>query len=135
MTLVKNPYLDNFYDELAGMAAGFEDADKIGPHTRSRVGDTPLHIAAIRGDVQAADLLLDARADIDAQGETGYTALHYAVSQCHPDVVRLLLERGADKKVRFFPNNSGETAEELAQYISDPQIKNEIIGLLQTNVA
>lgn len=128
---MKNPYLDSFYDELAGMAAGFEDAPEIGPQTRSRVGDTPLHIAALRGDIQAVNLLLDAGADINARGEDGFTALHYAVELCHPDVVRLLLERGADKEARFFFDGSGETATELAQYISNNQVKDEIINLLQ----
>jgi ankyrin repeat protein len=125
-------YLTNFYDELAGMAAGFEDAPEIGPHTRSRVGDTPLHIAAIRGDVKAIGLLLDLGADINARGENGYTALHYAVAQERPDVVRLLLGRGADKDIRFF-DGRGQTADELAHcsFI----INNEIIILLQNRAA
>lgn len=128
---MKNAYLVNFYDKLEGICAGFEYAPEIGPHTRSRVGDTPLHIAAICGDIKAVDLLLDAGADINAQGETNYTALHYAVEQQHPEVVRLLLERGADKTARFFDDGSGQTAAELAHHITNDQIKNEILTLLQ----
>lgn len=40
-------------------------------------GTTPLVMAVVRGHVEIADLLLDARADPRANG-TGYTALHWA---------------------------------------------------------
>jgi ankyrin repeat protein len=44
----------------------------------------------------AAEVLLDARADVNARDANGRTALHAAAQQGFSDVVKLLVERGAD---------------------------------------
>jgi ankyrin repeat protein len=72
-------------------------------------GATLLHIAAEYGNLQAATMLLDrgadvnARADVDAHGVGGQTPIFHAATQ-HFDfglpMVELLLERGADLSVR-----------------------------------
>lgn len=128
---MKTINLAHFYEDIAGIGAGFEDTPEIGPHTRSRVGDTPLHIAAVRGEVQTVGWLLEAGADINTGGEIGYTALHYAVEHGHPEVVRLLLQRGANREIRFFESHAGETALELTQHLDDGEAKQKIIALLQ----
>jgi uncharacterized protein len=91
-----------------------------GVHTRGVLGDTPLHIAAVNGDVHIIGLLLDAGADIDAHGEYGYTPLQQAVGQGHVDAVRLLLRRGASRDSR---NDWGKTAKEIAQIAGKDEIK------------
>lgn len=58
-----------------------------------------LHSAALRGDLQAAQALLDAGADVNAQDGRGRTPLHCAVDANSPEMIRLLLERGADPTV------------------------------------
>ena len=121
-------YLTQFLHSLADYEEGFGDAEQIGPHSRSRVGDTPLHIAAIQGNVRAIALLLNAGANIQATGETGYTPLHYAVSQQRPEAVRFLLERGADLSQR---SETGETPAELAEHFHN----HEILRLLQQRTA
>ena len=72
-------------------------------------GATLLHAAAEYGHAQAAALLLDrgadvnARAAVDEAGVGGHTALFHAVSQFDDGglpVVQLLIERGADLAVR-----------------------------------
>lgn len=115
-----NEYLQKFLRSLADYEVGFGDAEHISPQSRSRDGDTPLHIAAIQGDVRAIALLLDAGADIGAAGETGYTPLHYAVSQQRADAVRLLLERGADTSLH---SEIGETPLELAEHFHHHEIQ------------
>jgi uncharacterized protein len=65
-------------------------------------GFTALHFAAFFGHREAAELLLDRGAEVDALGRgwmTG-TALHSAVARSHTDVVRILLAAGADPNVR-----------------------------------
>ncbi len=59
-------------------------------------GDSCLHIAAARGDLQAVRFLLDAGLDVNRQGDMGNTALHYAKTE---EIARLLLEHGASAKV------------------------------------
>ena len=113
-------YLQKFLQSLADYEEGFGDAKQISPQTRSRVGDTPLHIAAIQGDLRAIALLIDAGADLAAAGEAGYTPLHCAVSQRRTDAVRLLLERGADTSLR---TEIDETPLELAEHFHDHEIQ------------
>jgi ankyrin repeat protein len=65
-------------------------------------GFTALHFAAFFGHPDAAGLLIERGAEVDAFGRgwmTG-TALHSAVSRLQSDVVRILLEAGANPDVR-----------------------------------
>jgi hypothetical protein len=105
--------LQEFFDEIRDLPefVGLGEACS-GSSTRGLFGDTPLHVAAIRGDAHIIALLLDAGAEIDARGEYGHTRLHEAASQGHIEVVKLLLSRGADPGVR---NDWGQTAKEIAQ--------------------
>ncbi len=66
---------------------------------RGIFGNTPLHVAAVRGDLAELTALLDGGADINAVGELGYTPLHYAVSQEMLEAAELLLSRGAMKTI------------------------------------
>jgi uncharacterized protein len=65
-------------------------------------GFTALHLAAFFGRYEAAALLIERGAEVDAFGRgwmTG-TAMHSAVSRLQSDVVRILLEAGANPNVR-----------------------------------
>ena len=73
----------------------FAEIGLTGPHDRAEFGSTALHIAAIHGRLNALAWLLDAGADINAAGESQYTALHEAVEQEQHEVIRFLLARGA----------------------------------------
>jgi ankyrin repeat protein len=92
-------------------AAAFGDVDRLTvlleedpPLATSYSGDgfTALHFAAFFGRYEAAELLIERGAEVDAFGRgwmTG-TALHSAVSRLQSDVVRILLEAGANSNVR-----------------------------------
>src|SRR4051812_23937875 len=54
-------------------------ADPATVHSRNRVYDMPLHLAAHHGRAAIAELLLDAGAAIDEKGDHGRTPLHFAV--------------------------------------------------------
>jgi len=92
-------------------AAAFDDIDRLTvllgedpPLVNAYSGDgfTPLHLAAFFGRLEAVRLLVERGAAVDAFGRgwmTG-TAMHSAVSRLHSDIVRLLLEAGANPNVR-----------------------------------
>ncbi len=62
--------------------------------------DEELFEAARRGDVEAVGRLLAAGVDVNAKSRYGATALSFASDKGRTDVVRLLLERGADPNVK-----------------------------------
>src|SRR5919201_2837551 len=92
-------------------AAAFGDVERLREVLRADAGSevsysgdgfTALHFAAFFGHPEAARLLLDAGAAVDAFGRgwmTG-TALHSVVSRRQADIVQLLLEAGADPNAR-----------------------------------
>jgi len=96
---------DKFSDLLNDDAEDpFEPIDPLTYH--SPEGDSCLHLAAIRGDCRAVELLLDAGLDINEPGDVGNTALHYAAKYQHDDVVDCLIKRGAGTDIK---NEFGET--------------------------
>ena len=77
------------------VAAGVS-ANATGPY-----GETALHTCAHAGKVEAARVLIAHGASIDA-GESwrGQTPLMWAAAQGHPDMMRALIEAGADVNAR-----------------------------------
>lgn len=63
-------------------------------------GYTPLHWAAVRGNWEIFEALIEKGAAVDSVGADGGTPLHWACHHDRPDMVRLLLEAGADHSVR-----------------------------------
>ncbi|HEX4998511.1 MAG TPA: ankyrin repeat domain-containing protein [Terriglobia bacterium] len=61
---------------------------------------TPLMFAAREGHVDAARLLLDAGADVNAVDKNGITPLFMAISNNRVPMARLLIDRGADIHAR-----------------------------------
>lgn len=59
-------------------------------------GRTPLHWAALRGDLNSVELLLDSGADISATDELQNTPLLYAASADAARIVELMILRRAD---------------------------------------
>jgi hypothetical protein len=74
-------------------------APGAGVNAQTRIGHTPLMLAAINNRVAAARILMDSGADPDVRTKAGWTALTYAAWRGHPEIVRLLLARGADTRV------------------------------------
>jgi len=68
---------------------------ELAPATANHLGDTPLHIAAIRNECEAIVALWRAGAALDAHGERGYTPLHEAAAQGHVAAVGVLVALGA----------------------------------------
>ena len=69
-------------------------------------GSTPLIIAALIGQTEAAKLLIEKGANINAGNNEGSTALLIAAFFCRTETVKLLLSKGADMNAK---NIRGET--------------------------
>jgi len=91
------------------MAAESGDAELIetllnaGAHADAinETGTTPLMIASASGSTAAVATLIAHGADVNAKEKTyGQTALFFAAARNRADVVRLLLSKGADPKVK-----------------------------------
>ena len=72
-----------------------------------RGGWTALMYAARQNAAEAAAMLADLKADLNAKDPDGTTALELAILNVHYDLASLLLKKGADPNV---PDNSGMTA-------------------------
>lgn len=85
----------------------------------ARPGWTALHYAAASGDVEIATILLDQQAAIDAGSPSQLTPLMMAAREGQMPVVRLLLARGADARLK---NNEALTASQIARRADQPAI-------------
>ena len=75
-------------------------------------GSIMMHIAKV-GDHETLDIMLQqCGVDLDIQDNSGYTALMLATRQANPDVVKILLARGASLTVT---NIFGNTAKDIAK--------------------
>jgi ankyrin repeat protein len=86
---------------------------------RGNFGNTPLHLACTRGEMEEVEALLAASADVNAKGERGDTPLHDAVGQEHLAVVKRLLTAGASPDV---VNGDGKTPRDIAVLMKRPAI-------------
>ncbi len=79
---------------------------------RSTTGVTPLMMACSAGNVEIVQMLLDHGAYVDEVTPDGHTALTNGLN--HPEVVKLLLERGANRAIKV----DGKTPLELAREVN-----------------
>ena len=59
-------------------------------------GETPLHLALIRRQVEVARALIERGADVAAQNKDGETPLHLASFWGQVEVARMLIEQAVD---------------------------------------
>nr|XP_044998637.1 ankyrin repeat domain-containing protein 12 isoform X2 [Jaculus jaculus] len=68
--------------------------DKV--NKRNERGETPLHMAAIRGDVKQVKELISMGANVNVKDFAGWTPLHEACNVGYYDVAKILIAAGAD---------------------------------------
>lgn len=82
-----------FHPEFLGI-----DIDS--PNARGALGNSLLHLAAFRGDLQACEALIQNGADVNARGDLGNTPLHDAAMGDNDSVIACLLRHGARPDLR-----------------------------------
>ncbi len=95
------------FDEAAAVAdlIKISAGDKLILNIRNANSHTPLHIAAIRGNAQIADLLLDAGCDSNPQSSMArrqWRPIHYAAQHGHLEIIEMLIAVGVEKEVKTF---------------------------------
>lgn len=57
---------------------------------------TPIHCAALNGDLKVVKLLLKNNTNVNPDGNGGYSPLHYAATNGHLEVVKHIINQGAN---------------------------------------
>ena len=107
-------------------------APKIDVNVLSGQGESPLMLAALKGQLALAETLIKKGADVN---KTGWTPLHYAATGAHLPLIRLLLENYAYIDAES-PNGSTplmmasmygnpEAVKLLIEEGADPMLKNQ----------
>lgn len=136
------------YDSLLVAAIGYPEALRylleqgLDPNQQNEFGKTPLMYAAQNNQLESVALLLSKKADpnlstIIPQDTCNYTlsksgmrALHYAVRYASPEVIKLLIENGADPIVTTSEKEGGYPIDWLHKYTAaDAEEPNKNIPL------
>lgn len=90
-----SPYLDAFLSRVKKLPL-FEEVDFSDPNATNMEGENALHVAVRWGDLDAAQQLLEAGVRINQHGDLGHIPLHEACSSGSLEMVKLLVQAGAD---------------------------------------
>ena len=98
-------------------------------------GSTPLHWACYSKAEFALSYILAMDPELELRDQNGLTPLHWAV-RAVPDLqstrsVRSLLLKGSSRQAR---NNSNQTPAEMIRDTLEPNLRNELIGILREPV-
>mmetsp|Transcript_62314 Transcript_62314/g.147679 ORF Transcript_62314/g.147679 Transcript_62314/m.147679 type:complete len:404 (-) Transcript_62314:17-1228(-) len=129
------PFQEGRFDVLRILIdAGFDvNTKEVAVH-----GSTPLHCAVADDSTEVAhvltfvQILLDAGADVNSTDDQGNTPLHASIESYRPEIVRSIIDAGADPCVK---NIHGETALALAQFHEGQhEWADEMVPMLQEAV-
>ncbi|XP_013885546.1 ankyrin repeat and SAM domain-containing protein 6 isoform X2 [Austrofundulus limnaeus] len=102
------------------------EEDPAQVNSSNQEGATPLMMAAVSGQLEVVQLMVEKNADVDKQdGVHGWTALMQATYHGNKDIVKYLLGQGADVNLRA---KNGYTAFDLVMLLNDPDT--ELVRLL-----
>ena len=109
------------------------NAPKIDLNILNVLGESPLMLAALKGELELATQMVKNGADVN---KTGCTPLHYAASNSHVSVVKLLLENyayidagspnGTTPLMMASMYGSPEAVKLLLDEGADPMLKNQL---------
>lgn len=117
------------------------DSPRLKPEDRNASDESPLMMAALKGELDLAKRLIAKGADVN---KPGWTPLHYAATSGHLDMIRLLLEEhafidaqspnGTTPLMMAAQYGSTEALQLLLDEGADPTLKNQL-GLTAADFA
>eukprot|EP00698_Gefionella_okellyi_P015711 TRINITY_DN444_c0_g4_i1.p1 TRINITY_DN444_c0_g4~~TRINITY_DN444_c0_g4_i1.p1 ORF type:complete len:746 (-),score=199.63 TRINITY_DN444_c0_g4_i1:74-2311(-) len=115
--------LSQGHNEIAALLLDAKaDATVLDAHQQ-----TPLHFAVLSGAVSAAKTLITAyKLNVNAKTQTGLTPLYLAASKGNAEMVRLLLDNGADRNIASSTNRTPLYAAARAGHV-------EVVDILTLN--
>jgi len=100
-------------------------ADLTDVNSTGMTGDTLLHAAVIRADIQDVSLLVKAGADVNAQGDLGNTPLHHAASRGLLEIAKTLVASGAKAGLK---NEFGHAPADIANIMKKSKLAEVLTG-------
>uniref|UniRef100_A0A8C2JM29 Ankyrin repeat domain 31 n=1 Tax=Cyprinus carpio TaxID=7962 RepID=A0A8C2JM29_CYPCA len=94
-TLLAKPYISSGFSGKSGKVLSLKSI-----HRRNHFGETKLHLAVMKGDIQDIKDLITAGASVNIPDYAGWTPLHEAVQRNKYDKTEILLEAGAEVSCR-----------------------------------
>ncbi|XP_053554780.1 BRCA1-associated RING domain protein 1 [Bombina bombina] len=102
-----SPVSSNKSGTAAGQNTTFLQTSPSNPNTkRNHRGETMLHLASIKGDLQAVDELLKGGANPNVKDHAGWTPLHEACNHGHSKLFELLLQHQALVNTAGYQNDT-----------------------------
>jgi hypothetical protein len=104
----------------------FEGYPITSPTSPGPDGDTPFHMAAYDGDLEAVRTMIPHVPDVNMQGDIGNTPLHYAVSNRQLAMVEELLAYGAD------PAKGNDYGDTPLEYMASEPMFTQLLNRLKS---
>lgn len=89
---------------------------------------TQLHIAALNGNAEVTNQLIEAFADLNVEDVSGWTPLDIAVDKGHTDIVTALIKAGA------YINNLDDKGRTLLHYAASNGHRDTVIALIKAGI-
>jgi ankyrin repeat protein len=105
----------------------FAETDFSDVNACSTDGDNALHCVVRWGDLSAAKALIDAGIYVNRAGDLGYTPLHLACMRGNVEMVKLLIDKGAN----LFALSEGDAPFTTARLAGHDEICNLLAPLME----
>ena len=105
----------------------FAETDFSDVNACSSDGDNGLHCVVRWGDLSAAKALIDAGIDVNKAGDLGYAPLHVACMRGNVEMVKLLIDKGAN----MFALSEGDAPFATARLAGHDQICDLLAPLME----
>ena len=112
------------YADISAMENYSNSPDTVESSSEEDRNNTPLHIAAEKGDVESIQRLIRQGHDINDRNSFGETPLHLAASEGHLNAVKALLRVGADANA---VDREGDTPLHMSSLDEHHEVSNELI--------